>query len=84
MHFENERDASDAIHAMDSREWGPRGRKLRVEFAKNDANVRARETARRDAADPNTTLFVAGFDPRATRTKDLEKAFEGFGRMKVG
>jgi hypothetical protein len=66
-----------------SREWGRQGRRLRVEFAKNDANVRAREGARRAAAEPNKTLFVAGFDPRTTRTRDVEKAFEGFGRLKV-
>lgn len=56
-------------------------RRLRVEFAKNDANVRAREADRRSTAEPNNTLFVAGFDPRATRSRDLERAFEGFGTL---
>lgn len=82
MHFDDETDASEAIRKLDGREWGRLGRRLRVEFAKNDANVRAREAARRKAADPNTTLFVAGFD-RTIRETDLEKAFEGFGRLKV-
>jgi hypothetical protein len=67
-----------------SRDWGRQGRRLRVEFAKNDANVRKREEARRAAAEPNKTLFVAGFDPRTTRSSDVEKAFDGYGRLKVG
>ena len=83
MHFEDERDADEAIRALNGAEWGRQNRRLRVEFAKNDANVRAREAARRSAADPNTTLFVAGFDARSTREADLEKSFEPFGRLKV-
>lgn len=39
--------------------------------------------ARRDAANPSKTLFVAGFDPRTIRTRDIEKAFEEFGRIVV-
>lgn len=39
--------------------------------------------ARRNAAEPNRTLFVAGFDPRGIRTRDVEKAFEEFGRLVV-
>ena len=65
------------------REWGRMRRRLRVEFAKNDANVREREKARRAAADPNRTLFVAGFDPRGVRTRDIEQAFEAYGRLVV-
>lgn len=53
-----------------------------MEFAKNDANVRAREETRRRNAEPNRTLFVAGFDPRGTRTRDVERAFEVYGRMR--
>jgi hypothetical protein len=45
--------------------------------------VREREKARRNSAEPNRTLFVAGFDPRGVRTRDLEKAFEEFGRLAV-
>ncbi|PSC71904.1 serine arginine-rich splicing factor RS31-like isoform X1 [Micractinium conductrix] len=81
VHYKNKRDAEDAIHALDGREWGDRRRRLRVEFARNDANVRDREKARRDAANPSKTLFVAGFDPRTIRTRDIEKAFEEFGRI---
>lgn len=66
-----------------SREWGRLRRRLRVEFAKNDSNVREREKARRDAAIPNKTLFVAGFDPRTIRTRDLEEAFERHGKLRV-
>ena len=58
-------------------------RRLRVEFAKNDHNVRKREESRRMSAAPNTTLFVAGFDPRTIRTRDVERAFEPYGRLKV-
>lgn len=82
VHFEHERDAQDCIDALNGRPWGRRERSLRVEFAKNDANVRQRERARRQAAEPNTSLFVAGFDPRGTRQQDLENAFEVFGRLR--
>lgn len=58
-------------------------RRLRAEFSKTDVNVKVREERRREAAIPNTTLFVAGFDPRTIRTRDLERAFEPFGRVKV-
>ncbi|KAI3431467.1 hypothetical protein D9Q98_004519 [Chlorella vulgaris] len=81
VHYQDKRDAEDAIHALDGKEWGRLRRRLRVEFAKNDANVREREKARRNSAEPNRTLFVAGFDPRGVRTRDLEKAFEEFGRL---
>ena len=66
-----------------SKEWGRLRRRLRVEFARNDANVRDREKARRAAAEPSRTLFVAGFDPRSIRTRDIEKAFEPYGRLAV-
>lgn len=49
----------------------------------NDANVRAREEQRRKTAEPNKTLFVAGFEPRSTRPRDVERAFEAFGRLRV-
>jgi RNA recognition motif-containing protein len=45
--------------------------------------VREREKARRLSAEPNRTLFVAGFDPRTIRTRDVERAFEEFGRLVV-
>ncbi|GAB4814071.1 hypothetical protein N2152v2_001117 [Parachlorella kessleri] len=82
VHFDDKRDAEDFIRAMDGREWGRLRRRLRVEFAKNDANVRTREETRRKNAEPNKTLFVAGFDPRGTRSRDIERAFEAFGRMR--
>ncbi|KAL4429013.1 hypothetical protein ABPG77_006052 [Micractinium sp. CCAP 211/92] len=81
VHYRDKRDAEDAIHALDGREWGRLRRRLRVEFARNDANVRDREKARKASAEPNRTLFVAGFDPRSIRTRDIEKAFEEFGRL---
>lgn len=34
-------------------------RRLRAEFSKTDVNVKVREERRREAAIPNTTLFVA-------------------------
>ena len=43
--------------------------------------MRIREAARREAAAPNVTLFVAGFDPRGTRPEDLERPFEKVGRL---
>ncbi|PRW39211.1 serine arginine-rich splicing factor RS40-like isoform X1 isoform A [Chlorella sorokiniana] len=81
VYYKDKRDAEDCIHALDGREWGRLRRRLRVEFAKNDANVRERERSRRSGAEPNRTLFVAGFDPRSIRTRDIERAFEEFGRL---
>ncbi|KAL6784039.1 SRS10 [Auxenochlorella protothecoides x Auxenochlorella symbiontica] len=82
VHYEDIRDAEDAIKDLDGREWGRMRRRLRAEFSKTDVNVKVREERRREAAIPNTTLFVAGFDPRTIRTRDLERAFEPFGRVK--
>jgi RNA recognition motif-containing protein len=83
VHYEDKRDAEEAIRALDNREWGSQGRRLKVEYAKDDAKVRTEQAKRRAEAVPNETLFVAGFDARKITTEMLERAFEGFGKLKV-
>ena len=83
MHYEDKRDAEEAIRALHDREWGTQGRRLKVEYAKDDARVRERQAERRAEAVPNETLFVAGFDPRNVTVEMLKISFEGFGSLKV-
>ncbi len=82
MHYEDKRDAEEAIRDLDNREWGTQQRRLKVEFAKDDQTVREKQAKRRAEAAPNETLFVAGFDPRNITSSMLEKAFDGFGKLK--
>ncbi|KAL4520850.1 hypothetical protein Ndes2526B_g00039 [Nannochloris sp. 'desiccata'] len=82
VHYEDKRDAEEAIRGLDNREWGSQQRRLKVEYAKDDAKVRTEQAKRRADAVPNETLFVAGFDPRNVTTERLEKSFEGFGKLK--
>ena len=65
------------------REWGRRRLRVTVNLAKNDSNDLAPEENRRDLAKPTRTHIVAGFDPRTTRSIDMERIFEKFGRVKV-
>ncbi|KDD77172.1 hypothetical protein H632_c4p2 [Helicosporidium sp. ATCC 50920] len=81
VHYENAKDADACLSALDGREWGTQKRRLRAELARGDTNVRQRESMRREAAAPSRTLFVAGYDPRHIRPRDLEQAFEPFGRV---
>ncbi|GMI75506.1 arginine/serine-rich splicing factor 35, arginine/serine-rich splicing factor 40 [Hibiscus trionum] len=84
IYMEDERDAEDAIRALDRTEFGRKGRRLRVEWTKQERGVRRPEGgSRRSSANtrPSKTLFVINFDPYHTRTRDLEKCFESYGKI---
>ncbi|KAG6546210.1 hypothetical protein Mapa_012248 [Marchantia paleacea] len=82
--MEDERDAEDAIRALDNTEFGRQRRRLCVEWAKQgDGAIRRREDARRSITKqrPTKTLFVVNFDPIHTRVRDLERHFEPYGKL---
>ncbi|KAK8657180.1 hypothetical protein V6N13_035435 [Hibiscus sabdariffa] len=86
IYMEDERDAEDAIRALDRTEFGQKGRRLRVEWTKHERGIRRPEGgggSRRSAANsrPSKTLFVINFDPYHTRTRDLERHFELYGKI---
>eukprot|EP00245_Coleochaete_scutata_P006785 TRINITY_DN2156_c0_g1_i1.p1 TRINITY_DN2156_c0_g1~~TRINITY_DN2156_c0_g1_i1.p1 ORF type:complete len:181 (-),score=26.58 TRINITY_DN2156_c0_g1_i1:874-1416(-) len=79
----DERDANDAIRALDRMEFGRQRRRLCVEWSKGDGAIKRREDARRSLtkARPSKTLFVVNFDPVATRVRDIERHFEPYGKL---
>eukprot|EP00897_Mesotaenium_endlicherianum_P004539 jgi/Mesen1/4112/ME000216S03373 len=84
VYMEDDRDAEDAIRALDRLEFGRQRRRLVVEWAKQvDGAIKRREDERRNQtrARPSKTLFVVNFDPIRTRNRDLEKLFEPYGRL---
>ncbi|XP_020599828.1 serine/arginine-rich splicing factor RS40-like isoform X2 [Phalaenopsis equestris] len=83
IYMEDERDAEDAIRGLDRREFGKQGRRLRVEWTKQERGGRRSVTSRRLSANsrPSKTLFVINFDPINTRTRDLERHFEPYGKL---
>ncbi|KDP22326.1 hypothetical protein JCGZ_26157 [Jatropha curcas] len=83
IYMEDERDAEDAIRGLDRIEFGRKGRRLRVEWTKQERGIRRPGSSRRSSANtrPSKTLFVINFDPHHTRTKDLERHFEPYGRI---
>eukprot|EP00850_Spirogloea_muscicola_P021935 SM000268S09751 [mRNA] locus=s268:81452:83697:- [translate_table: standard] len=84
VYMEDDRDAEDAIRALDRSEFGRQRRRLCVEWAKqSDSAIKRREEERRrmTKAQPSKTLFVVNFDPINTRVRDLERIFERFGKL---
>ncbi|KAG9158452.1 hypothetical protein Leryth_013193 [Lithospermum erythrorhizon] len=84
VYMEDERDAEDAIRGLDRYEFGRKGRRLRVEWTKQERGSSRRiESSRRPAANtrPSKTLFVINFDPFHTRTADLERHFDPYGKI---
>ncbi|KAM7266276.1 hypothetical protein ACFE04_004173 [Oxalis oulophora] len=83
IYMEDERDADDAIRALDRSEFGRKGRRLRVEWTKQERGVRKPGGSSRRSSNtrPSKTLFVINFDPQDTRTKDLERHFESYGKI---
>lgn len=81
--MEDERDAEDAIRALDRYEFGRKGRRLRVEWTKQERSVRKPVSSRRSSSNsrPSKTLFVINFDPYHTRTRDLERHFDPYGKI---
>lgn len=84
VYMEDERDAEDAIRGLDRFEFGRKGRRLRVEWTKQERGSSRRvESSRKPASNarPSKTLFVINFDPYHTRTRDLEKHFDPYGKI---
>lgn len=81
VYMDDDRDAEDAIRALDRREFGRKGRKLRVEWTKHERGSRKPQSSRKSAdLRPSKTLFVINF-PHHTRTKDLERHFDPYGKI---
>ncbi|RDX90631.1 Serine/arginine-rich splicing factor RS40, partial [Mucuna pruriens] len=83
IYMEDDRDAEAAIRALDRVEFGRKGRRLRVEWTKHERGVRKPAGSRRSSANgrPSKTLFVINFDTYHTRTRDLERHFEPYGKI---
>ncbi|XP_043715656.1 serine/arginine-rich splicing factor RS41-like isoform X2 [Telopea speciosissima] len=84
VYMDDERDAEDAIRSLDRSEFGRQGRRLRVEWTKQERGIRRPGSSRRSATanlKPTKTLFVINFDPVRTRTRDLEKHFDPYGKV---
>ncbi|XP_042011389.1 serine/arginine-rich splicing factor RS41-like isoform X2 [Salvia splendens] len=83
IYMEDERDAGDAIRKLDRIEFGKKRRQLRVEWTKQERGGRNPDSSRKSSANakPSKTLFVINFDPVNTRTRDLERHFEHYGKI---
>ncbi|CAN1267355.1 Serine/arginine-rich splicing factor RS40 [Linum perenne] len=87
IYMEDERDAEDAIRGLDRIEFGRKGRRLRVEWTKQERGARGGGGGRGGGSKrsantrPSKTLFVINFDPNLTRTRDLERHFESYGKI---
>ncbi|KAG0462258.1 hypothetical protein HPP92_020734 [Vanilla planifolia] len=79
VYYEDERDAEDAIRALDNAPFGYSKRRL---FSRMGDRGRYRDDSRGMAnARPTKTLFVINFDPLTTRTRDIERHFEPYGKV---
>ncbi|XAR71746.1 hypothetical protein NMG60_11018151 [Bertholletia excelsa] len=83
VYMDDERDAEDAIRGLDRIEFGRRGHRLRVEWTKQERGVRRPGSSRKSSTNsrPSKTLFVINFDPYHTRTRDLERHFDPYGKI---
>ncbi|KAH7668471.1 splicing factor arginine/serine-rich 4/5/6 protein [Dioscorea alata] len=83
IYFEDERDAEDAIRALDGAPFGEGRRRLSVEWSKGErGGPRHRDGSRSNAGGrPTKTLFVINFDQHQTRTRDIERHFEPYGKI---
>ncbi|CAA6656310.1 unnamed protein product [Spirodela intermedia] len=83
VYMDDERDAEDAIRGLDRTEFGRQGRRLRVEWTKQERGGRRSGSSRRSSSSvrPSKTLFVINFDPINTRSRDLERHFDPYGKI---
>ncbi|KAL7183869.1 hypothetical protein ACSBR2_026112 [Camellia fascicularis] len=83
VYMEDERDAEDAIRGLDRIEFGRKGRRLCVEWTKQERGIRRPGSSKRSSSNsrPSKTLFVINFDPYHTRTRDLERHFDPYGKI---
>ncbi|KAM3247996.1 serine/arginine-rich splicing factor RS31 isoform X1 [Capsicum annuum] len=82
VYMDDERDAEDAIRGLDRIEFGRKGRRLRVEWSKEERG-RKPEGSSKSSSSVRVckTLFVINFDPYNTRTRDLERHFDPYGKI---
>nr|XP_043619535.1 serine/arginine-rich splicing factor RS31-like [Erigeron canadensis] len=81
VYFEDERDAEDAIHALDNTPFGYDRRRLSVEWARGERG-RHRDGSKSQAnLRPTKTLFIINFDPIRTRVSDIEDHFTPHGNV---
>ncbi|AQK42884.1 Serine/arginine-rich splicing factor RS31 [Zea mays] len=81
VYFEDERDGSDAIRALDGYPFGPGRRRLSVEWSRGDRAARRDGNKPEVNTKPTKTLFVINFDPMDTRVSDIERHFAPFGNI---
>ncbi|KAM5555099.1 serine/arginine-rich splicing factor RS41-like [Rosa sericea] len=83
VYMDDERDAEYAIRKLDRTEFGRKGRRLRIEWTKHERGIRRSDDSKKPPANtkPSKTLFVINFDPIHTRTRDLEKHFDLYGKI---
>ncbi|GAB2271652.1 Serine/arginine-rich splicing factor rs40, variant 2 [Dionaea muscipula] len=97
VYMDDERDADVAIRKLDRIEFGRKGRRLRVEWTKQERDTRrpgggggsgfggggGGGSGRKPAANtrPSKTLFVINFDPIRTRERDLQRHFDPYGKI---
>ncbi|XP_019233171.1 PREDICTED: serine/arginine-rich splicing factor RS41-like isoform X2 [Nicotiana attenuata] len=81
--MDDERDAEDAIRGLDRIEFGRKGRRLRIEWSKEERSSRRPESSRKSSSSvkPSKTLFVINFDPHNTRSRDIERHFDPYGKI---
>ncbi|KAK8464953.1 hypothetical protein PHAVU_010G116100 [Phaseolus vulgaris] len=79
VYYEDERDAEEAIRALDNVPFGHEKRRLSVEWARGERG-RHRDGSKANQR-PTKTLFVINFDPIRTRVRDIEKHFEPYGNV---
>lgn len=83
IYFEDERDAESAIRNLDNVPFGHDRRRLSVEWSRGERGPRHREGSRSTGnTKPTRTLFVINFDPIRTRSHDIERHFEAYGKIK--
>ncbi|KAJ3680163.1 hypothetical protein LUZ60_016441 [Juncus effusus] len=80
VYFFDERDAEDAIRALDDTSFGHSRRRLTVEWSKQGERGPGRDKPAANTR-PTKTLFVIHFDPVNTRVGDVEKHFEPYGKV---
>ncbi|GAB2271838.1 Serine/arginine-rich splicing factor rs31 [Dionaea muscipula] len=81
VYFVDERDAKDAIRALDHMPYGYERRKLSVEWARGERGRHRDGSKAGGNQHPTKTLFVINFDPLRTEVKDLERHFEPYGKV---
>ncbi|CAJ2657694.1 serine/arginine-rich splicing factor RS40-like isoform X1 [Trifolium pratense] len=84
IYMEDERDAEYAIRRLDQTEFGRKGRRIRVEWTKQERdNRRSGGDSKKSSTNtrPSKTLFIINFDPVHTRTRDLERHFDPYGKI---